>query len=62
MPLVFVLFSFALTGIWLVKKPTLSFGPFAFFFFLEQIAYQFGVIKGCFRCKNWRPFLIKLNT
>ena len=56
-----VLFSIAVAGIRLSKREDLSLLPFSFYFFLEQIAYQLGVIKGCIQAENWRPFCLQVT-
>jgi mycofactocin system glycosyltransferase len=43
------------------SKPELSFFPFTLYFFLEQLAYQAGVIKGCLRFNIGRPFLFRFR-
>lgn len=44
-----------------VKKPRLNYPQFLFFYLLEQIYYQIGVLVGCFRHKYIKSYLIKLK-
>lgn len=59
--LVAVLFFIALMGTRLGKRPAVSFLQFSLFFLLEQLAYQTGVIRGCLRFKNLKPFFFRLS-
>ncbi len=38
------------------KRPLLSFPLFGFFFWMEQIFYQIGVVCGCWRTGSWRLY------
>jgi mycofactocin system glycosyltransferase len=42
------------------KRSLLSFPVFGFFFWMEQIFYQIGVMWGCRRTGNWRLYGIRL--
>lgn len=55
------IFLIALAGTRLSKRSNVPVSPFAFFFFLEQIAYQLGVIWGCIRAGSWRPFYMRFS-
>jgi mycofactocin system glycosyltransferase len=56
-----VLFGIALVGNMLGRRPELSILHFSLFFFLEQLAYQAGVMSGCLKRKTWKPLYFKLN-
>lgn len=42
-----------------VKRPRLLFPAFIFYYFLDHLSYQLGVIAGCLRTRSFRPFLIR---
>lgn len=44
-----------------VKKPNLNYLQFLFFYLLEQVYYQIGVLAGCFQHKYIKSYLIKLK-
>lgn len=55
-------FAVTTTGTLLSKRTTLSPIPFSFFFIIEQIAYQLGVLKGCLQARNWKPFFLRITS
>lgn len=44
-----------------VKNPDLNYFKFFFFYLLEQVYYQLGVLIGCFQHKYLKSYLIKLK-
>jgi mycofactocin system glycosyltransferase len=44
-----------------VKRPRLPFPAFLFYYILDHISYQVGVLAGCLRAASFRPFRIHLS-
>jgi mycofactocin glycosyltransferase len=41
------------------KRPRISFLPFFFYYILDHISYQLGVLSGCLRARSLRSYLIR---
>jgi mycofactocin glycosyltransferase len=70
----FLLLGFACHPLWLLalaflllaasvdysaKHPRLAFPPFFCYYILDHISYQFGVLTGCLRARNFRSYQIR---
>jgi mycofactocin system glycosyltransferase len=70
----FLLLGFAFHSVWIlafaflllaasvdysVKRPHLAFPPFLFYYILDHISYQLGVLAGCLRARSFRSYLIR---
>ncbi len=43
-----------------VKRPRLAFPGFLFYYFLDHLSYQLGVLAGCLRARSFRSFRLRL--
>ena len=44
---------------WKIKSPNLNYFAFTFYYFLEQIYYQTGVLLGCLKHKYFGCYVVK---
>ncbi len=44
-----------------VKKPNLPYPAFLFFYVLEHLAYQIGVLRGCLKLKYFRSYILSFR-
>jgi mycofactocin glycosyltransferase len=57
--LAFVFLLLAASVDYSAERPRLSFPPFFFYYILDHISYQLGVLTGCLRAKSFRTYLVR---
>jgi cellulose synthase/poly-beta-1,6-N-acetylglucosamine synthase-like glycosyltransferase len=44
-----------------VKRPRLAFPAFLFYYVLDHLSYQLGVLTGCLRARSFRSYLLRIS-
>jgi mycofactocin glycosyltransferase len=60
--LALALLLFAASVDYPARRPRLAFPPFFFYYVLDHLSYQLGVLAGCCRAKTFRPYLVHPGT
>jgi mycofactocin glycosyltransferase len=59
-PLALAFLIFTAFADYSAKRPRLPFPPFIFYYILDHISYQLGVLAGCLRAKSFRSYMVRL--
>lgn len=57
----FVLLIFSALVDFSIRKPKINIFPFLFFYTMDQLAYQTGVLWGCFEKRNFTPYIFSIR-